>query len=172
MTIKREGAITARGNALTLLGAELKVGDSAPDFSLTAQDMSTVTLADSAGKTRLLIVVPSLDTPVCAVETAEFNKRLNELADDYAVLLVSKDLPQAQKRFCGSENITNITTLSTYKDNAFGEAYGVLMDGSMLLARAIFLISPDGKISYTQLVPEVTDEPDYDAVFEAISAAV
>lgn len=172
MTQTRENAVTMRGNGVTLVGPELKVGDSAPDFSLASKDMSTVTLADSSGKTRLLITVPSLDTGTCEKETVEFNKRLADLSDNYIVYVISKDLPFAQTRFCGAKDIKVLQTLSAYKDDSFGKAYGLMMEGNHLLARAIYVIDPSGKVSYAQLVPEVTNEPNYDEVVDALGAKV
>ena len=172
MTVKRENAVTMHGKAVTLVGPELKVGDSAPDFSLAAQNLTTVTLADSAGKTRMLITVPSLDTGTCERETVEFNKRLVGLSDDIVVHVISKDLPFAQTRFCGAKDITVMQALSAYKDDSFGTAYGVMMEGNHLLARAIFIVDPSGKVSYVQLVPEVADEPNYDEVLDALGAKV
>lgn len=172
MTQKRENAVTMHGNGVTLVGPELKVGDSAPDFSLASKDLSTVTLADSSGKTRLLIIVPSLDTGTCEKETVEFNKRLSDLSDNFVVYLISKDLPFAQTRFCGAKDITALQTLSAYKDDTFGKAYGLLMESNHLLARAIYVLDPSGKVSYAQLVPEVADEPNYDEVLDALGAKV
>ena len=169
---RREGVVSFKGSPATLIGRELKVGDKAPEFTLTAGDLSPVTLADSAGKTRVLITVPSLDTPTCATETKTFNQRMSDLGDDVVVYVISKDLPFAQGRFCGAEGIENIKTLSAYKDNKFAEAYGVLWEGPELLARAIFIISPDDTISYVQFVSEISEEPDYSAVLDALKAAV
>ncbi|MFQ5607907.1 MAG: thiol peroxidase [Candidatus Zixiibacteriota bacterium] len=172
MPVKRKGAVTMRGNSVTLIGPELKIGAAAPEFNLAANDLSSVTLSGSAGKTRLLIIVPSLDTPTCELETVQFNRRLAELSDDFVVYVISKDLPFAQTRFCGAQDVTNLQTLSAYRDDSFGRDYGVLMEGNHLLARAIFIVGPDGEITYVQLVGEVADEPDYDEALDALGVRV
>jgi thioredoxin-dependent peroxiredoxin len=168
---ERTGVVTMRGNPLTLIGPALKPGDKAPDFQALAQDLSPVTLASSAGKARLLIVVPSLDTPVCSLETVRFNKELAGMPGNAQVYVISTDLPFAQKRFCGTENITNIQTLSDHREAAFGRAYGVLIKDLRLLARALFVIDPKGTITYVQIVPEVAQEPNYDEALNALRAA-
>lgn len=169
---RREGITTFKSAAVALLGASLKVGDNAPDFTLAAGDLAPVKLSDSAGKTRILITVPSLDTPTCALETKEFNKRAADLGDEVVVYVISRDLPFAQGRFCGAEGIENIKTLSSYKDNKFGEDYGLIWEGPELLARAIFVVDGSGKITYIQFVPDIANEPDYDAAFAALKSAV
>jgi thioredoxin-dependent peroxiredoxin len=168
---ERTGVVTMRGNPLTLIGPALKPGDKAPDFQALAQDLSPVTLSSSAGKARLLIVVPSLDTPVCSLETVRFNKELATAPGNTQVYVISTDLPFAQKRFCGTENITNIQTLSDHREAAFGRAYGVLIKDLRLLARALFVIDPKGTITYVQIVPEVAQEPNYDEALNALRTA-
>jgi thioredoxin-dependent peroxiredoxin len=160
------GIVTRGGTPLTLIGPQLKVGQAAPDFRLTRNDMTEARLADFAGKTVLLSCVPSLDTKVCDLET----RRFNELAADLpgvTVLTVSMDLPFAQARWCGAHDIKNVITLSDYKTHDFGKAYGVLIKEMGLEARTIFVIGPDGKIKYIQRVPDITHEPDYDAALAA-----
>ncbi len=165
---ERKGVVTFKGKPVTLVGKELKVGEIAPDFRLTDNSMSPVTLATYAGKTRIISAVPSIDTPVCDTETRRFNQEASQLSDDTVILTVSMDLPFAQKRWCGAAGIDRVITLSDYRDSSFGVSYGVLMEELRLLARAVFVVGPDDVIRYIQFVPEVTSEPDYDAVFKAV----
>jgi len=165
---ERTGLVTFQGNPLTLVGTEAKVGDAAPDFQVLDGSLNPVTLADSQGKVRVLVSVPSLDTPVCDIEARTFNERAAALGDGVAVLVISMDLPFAQGRWCGAHGIENVTTLSDHRDASFGGAYGVLIAELRLLARAIFVVDAEGTIRYIQLVNEVTEEPDYDAVLEAV----
>ena len=167
----RTGMVTMRGNPLTLIGPALKPGDKAPDFQCVAQDLTPVTLASSAGKARLLISVPSLDTPVCSTETIRFNREVAGIGGNTQVSVISMDLPFAQRRFCGSENISNIQTLSDHREASFGRAYGVLIKELRLLARALFVVDPSGTIRYVQIVPEVAQEPNYDEALNALRAA-
>jgi len=164
--VERKGAITMKGNPLTLIGPEIKPGDQAPDVVLVANDLSEVKLSSFRGKKIILSVVPSLDTPVCDLQTRRFNKEASMLAD-VVVLTVSRDLPFAQKRWCGAAGTTAVVTLSDYRGN-FGETYGVLIRGLGLLARCIFVIDEKGKVTYTQLVKEVTHEPDYEDVLKSV----
>lgn len=168
MAAERTGKVTMKGNPVTLLGPELKAGDKAPDFKLVNGSLQEVSLAGSAGKTRVLLAVPSLDTPVCAIETKKFNDKAADLGDGVVVYPVSLDLPFAQKRFCAAEKTEKVVPLSDYKHHTFGEAYGVLMKENGLFARAVFVIGPDDKIKYVQLVPEIAQEPDYDAVLASL----
>ncbi len=167
---ERANAITLKGNPMTLLGDELKVGDAAPAFSLKANDMSDKTLADFAGKVKIVSVVPSLDTPVCDVETKRFNEAAGELGDSTVVLTVSVDTPMAQKRWCGAAGVENVVCLSDFKDHTFGPAYGVRIKEIGLLARCLFVIDANDTVQYVQLVPEVAEEPNYDAVLNAAKA--
>ncbi|MBB6428753.1 thiol peroxidase [Algisphaera agarilytica] len=169
---ERSAAVTLKGNPMTLLGDELKVGDAAPDFSLKANDMSDKSLADYAGKVKLISVVPSLDTPVCDTETRKFNEEAGGLGDGVVVLTVSVDTPMAQKRWCGAAGVENVECLSDFKDHTFGPAYGVRIKEIGLLARQIFVVDKDDKIVYTQLVGEVAEEPDYDAALAAAKGAL
>lgn len=159
---ERTGLVTMKGNPLTLIGPALKVGDMAPDAVLVANDLSEVSLSSFKGKKVILSVVPSLDTPICDLQTKRFNAEAAQLGD-VVILTISKDLPFAQKRWCGLTGSTAVKTLSDYRGK-FGETYGVLIKGLNLLARAIFVINPEGKIIYTELVKEVATEPDYNAV--------
>ena len=165
---EREGIITMQGSPLTLLGPELKAGDLAPDFEAAGNDLSAVKLSDHAGKVCVILSVPSLDTPVCDVETRRFNEEAAKLGGDVKVLTISMDLPFAQKRWCGAAGVENVVTLSDYKDASFGKAYGVLIKDLRLLARAVFVVDGGGAIRYVQIVPEIAQEPDYEAVLEAV----
>ncbi len=163
-------SVTFKGNAVTLLGNEVKVGDQAPDFKVLANDMSEVTLQDTKGQVRLISAVPSLDTGVCDAETRRFNEEAVKL-DNVKVLTVSVDLPFAQKRWCGAAGIENVQTLSDHRELSFGEAYGVAIKELRLLARAVFVIDSNDKVTYVQYVSEVTDHPDYEAAVEAAKQA-
>jgi thiol peroxidase len=166
--IKRDNVVTFMGNPLTLVGAEVTAGLTAPDFAVVNNDLGPVTLADVKGKVVVISAVPSLDTPVCDMETRRFNQEAQALGDKVKVLTVSMDLPFAQKRWCGNAGVQNVQTVSDYQTASFGQAYGVLIDGLRLLARAIFVIDQAGKIAYVQVVPELTHEPDYAAVLDAV----
>ena len=166
---EREGVITFKGGPMTLVGDELSVGQAAPDFTLKGNDLSEVKLADYAGKKLILVTIPSLDTPVCDPETRRFNEEAGKLGDGVAVLVVSVDLPFAQARWCGQADATNITTASDYLDHAFGVAYGVRIKELGLLARTVSVIDADGKVTYHEMVKEVTEEPNYDAALAAAS---
>ena len=159
--------VTFKGNPVTLIGPELKVGDAAPNFSVVDNGMGGVTLASYEGKVKIISAVPSLDTPVCDTETRRFNQEAAGLPGDVALLTISADLPFAQKRWCGAAGIDKVVTLSDYRDRSFALAYGVLIDELKLLSRSIFVIDRNNVIRYIQLVPEVTHEPDYDAVLRA-----
>jgi thioredoxin-dependent peroxiredoxin len=163
---ERTGVTTMKGNPLTLVGNEIKVGDQAPDVTLVANDLSEVKLSSFKGKKVIISVVPSLDTPICDLQTKRFNLEASNLGD-VVILTVSKDLPFAQKRWCGAIGATAVKTLSDYRGN-FGETYGVLIKGLNLLARAIFVIDENGKVTYTQLVKEVATEPNYEEVLKAV----
>jgi thioredoxin-dependent peroxiredoxin len=159
-----------RGNPVNLVGDLPAVGATAPAFSLTADNLSELTPADFAGKSVVLNIFPSIDTAVCATSVRTFNERAAGL-DGTVVLCVSADLPFAQKRFCGAEGIDNVKTASTFRSD-FGQQYGVtLADGPMagLLARAVVVLDPSGTVVHSQLVPEIAQEPDYDAALGAIA---
>jgi len=167
---ERNGIITFQGNPLTLIGKELKPGNAAPGFRVVDNGLAPVTLADFAGKIKILSAVPSLDTPVCDTETRRFNKEAATLPDNIVVLTVSMDLPFAQARWCGAAGIDRVKTLSDYQERSFAEAYGVLIKELKLLARAVFVVDADDTIRYLQIVPEITEEPDYDAALNAAKA--
>ena len=162
--------VTFINKPVTLIGNEIKVGDQAPNFTVTANDLSAVTLNDLAGKIRLFSVVPSLDTGVCDQQTRKFNEAAAELGDDVAIYTISMDLPFAQKRWCGAAAINKVVTVSDHREASFGEAFGVHMKELRLLARSIFVVDADGKVAYVEYVPEGTNHPNYEAALEAVKA--
>ena len=164
---ERSGAVTMRGNPLTLVGNELKVGDAAPDIEVLSNDLKPVKLSSYRGKVCIVSTVPSLDTPVCDMETRRFNQEAANLGDDMVILTISMDLPFAQKRWCGAAGVDKVATLSDHREAAFGDAYGVLIKELRLLARAVFVVDKEGVIRYVQLVKEIAEEPDYDAAIAA-----
>jgi thiol peroxidase len=169
---KRANAVTFKGGPLTLVGPELKAGDKAPDFTCL-KGLDKVNLANTPAQTRIFSVVPSLDTPVCSVQTKKFNQELAALKDKVTCYTVSLDLPFAQGRFCGAENIQNVQTLSDVHNHSFGQNYGVLLEGLPLplLTRAVFVVDKSGTITHAEYVPEVTSEPNYEAAIAAAKAA-
>ena len=170
MASERKGVVTFKGNPLTLVGPEIKVGDKAPDFQVLAGDLSVVTLGKFKGKTKLISVVPSLDTPVCDQQTRRFNEEAAKLPADVNVLTISADLPFAQGRFCSTAGINKLQVLSDHKDTSFGEAYGTLIKELRLLTRAIFIIGSDDKVQYVEYVKEMTNHPNYEAALGALKA--
>ena len=157
---ERKGIITMKGQPLTLLGEELKVGEPAQDFEVLTNDLSAVKLSAYRGKVCIISSVPSLDTPVCDTMTRRFNQEAVNLGDD--------DLPFAQSRWCGATDVKNIQTLSDHRDASFGTAFGVLIQELRLLARAVFVVDKEGIVRYVQIVSELTNEPDYEAVLQAV----
>ena len=169
MSEARTVPVTLKGNPLTLAGKELVAGESAPEFSLQATDMSEVTLETGKGKTRIIATIPSLDTPVCHAETKRFNDEVKKLGN-VDVLVVSMDLPFGQKRWCGAEGVESVKTLSAHRNTSFGEKYGVLIQGGPLdrcLCRAIFVVGPDNKLKHIEYVKEIAEHPNYEAVLKA-----
>lgn len=164
---ERQGAVTFKGNPLTLIGPEIRAGSKAPDFEVLAQDLSTVRLASLKGKTLLISVTPSLDTPVCDAQAKRFNQEAVKLPG-VEILNISMDLPFAQKRWCGAAGIDRVQVLSDHRDGSFGRAYGVLIKELRLLTRAIFAVDSAGAIRYVEYVPEVTSHPNYDAALAAV----
>jgi len=169
---KKTDLITFKGEPKTLVGEQMKPGDTAPDFTVTGTDLSPIKLSDYKGKVVILSVVPSVDTSVCSIQTKTFNEEADELGDDAVVLTVSMDLPFALKRFCGAEGVDNLVTASDYKGQSFACASGLLIEELGLLARAVYVIDKEGKVTYGELVSEVTDEPDYDKAIAAAKAAM
>jgi thiol peroxidase len=170
--MSRSDAVTFKGNPITLAGDAVTVGQAAPDFTLHYfQDgMQTLTLADVKGKPTLLSVVPSLDTPVCAMQTKKFNESLGALGDQIHAVTVSLDLPFAMNRFCGAEGITNIQSASDYQDRNFGNSWGTLIEELKILTRAIFVLDANGQVVHAEYVSEVTEEPDYEAALAALKS--
>ncbi|MBE3603300.1 thiol peroxidase [bacterium] len=171
MAVERSGAVTMRGNPLTLIGAELKPGQPAPAFKLVGAGMKEVTLDQFKGKVKIISTVPSVDTPVCDAETRRFNEEAAKLPSDVVILTVSMDLPFAQARWCGAAGVDKVTTLSDYRGAHFGEAYGVLIKELYLLARVVFVVDKNDKITYVEYVKEVANHPNYEAALEAARKA-
>jgi len=165
---ERAGLLTIHGNPLTLVGDEVKVGDPAPEVELLDNDLKPVKLSSYRGKVLIIASVPSLDTPVCDLETRRFNDEAANLGPDIEILTISMDLPFAQKRWCGAAGVKRLRTLSDHREAAFGQAYGVLIKELRLLARAVFIIDREGTVQYEQLVKEVTSEPNYEEVLQAL----
>jgi thiol peroxidase len=166
---ERQGIITIHGNPLTLVGNDVKVGTPAPDAELLDNGLNPVKLSSYRGKVLVLVTVPSLDTPVCDIETRRFNDEAAHLGPDIQLVTISMDLPFAQKRWCGAAGVTNLQTLSDHRQADFGTAYGVLIKELRLLARAIFILDREGTVQYVQLVPEVTNEPNYEEVLQTLN---
>ncbi|MFH1782186.1 MAG: thiol peroxidase [Candidatus Omnitrophota bacterium] len=170
--MERKNAITVKGNPLTLLGEELKVGAKVPGFKVIDGDLKEVSSEDFKDKIKLIASVPSLDTPVCDTEIKRFNDEASSLSKDLAIIFISMDLPFAQKRFCQDNTIKNVKTLSDHKDASFGMKFGVLIKELRLLARAIFIIDKENKLSYYELVKELSSPPDYDKALLALKKEV
>lgn len=165
--------VTLKGNPVNLVGNEVNVVDKAPEVVVVTTDLSEKKVGGASDKVQVLVSVPSLDTPVCATETRKFNEAVSQIpgAD---VVVISMDLPFASKRFCSTEGIENLTCASDYRNKEFGQKYGVLIgDGPLagILARAIFVVGKDGTVVYKQIVPEITQEPNYDEVLETVKKA-
>ena len=165
----RPNAVKFKGNGVTLSGPQLKAGDKAPAFTCLS-GLDIVSLDKTPAKARLFSVVPSLDTPVCSMQTKKFDEALASLKDKVACYTVSLDMPFAQKRFCTAENVTNMQTLSDVHNHSFGQNWGVLIEGLPipLLSRAVFVVDKSGKITYAEYVPDVPQHPNYEKALEAI----
>ena len=170
----RTGVVTFKGNPMTLAGDAVRVGQQAPDFKLHYFEggLKTITPADLRGKPSFISVVPSLDTPVCQVQTKNFNKQLSSYGDKINALTVSLDLPFAMNRFCGAEDIKCLRVASDYQDRTFGKNWGMLIEELKLLARGVFVLDADGKVVYAETVGEVAQEPNYDAALAALKGLV
>ena len=170
MTLIREkaGAVTFKGNPVTLLGDDILVGSEAPEFRVVDNAFNPVNLKDSAGKIRLIVSVPSLDTGPCDLTARTFTEKAAQLPDDVVIYTISMDLPPAQKRWCGNAGIEKVQTLSDFQDRSFGLGYGLLIKELKLLARSVFVIDPHGKVVYREIVPEVSEQPDFDAALQAV----
>ena len=171
--MSRPAAISFKGTQMTLLGSEVKAGDAAPQFTLHYFEggLKTITNQDLAGKPTILSIVPSLDTGVCAIQTKRFNQELGSLGSAVNAVTVSRDLPFAQNRFCGAEDVKNMKVGSDYQAGEFGKSWGVMIDELKLLARAVYVLDSQGKVVYAEIVPEVTSEPNYDAALSALKSA-
>jgi thiol peroxidase len=167
---ERRGLVTFKGGPVTLLGPEVKVGDKAPDFKVADNGLQPVTLDTFRGKIKIISAVPSLDTPVCDMETRRFNEEAGKMPDNVVVLTVSMDLPFAQKRWCAAAGVDKVKTLSDYQGRSFGTAYGVLIKELQLLARTVFVVDDQDVVRYIERVPEITKEPDYDRVLGAVKS--
>jgi thioredoxin-dependent peroxiredoxin len=165
---ERRGIITMKRNPLTLMGADVKVGDKAPDFTVLNGELLDVKLSDFSGKTKVISVTPSLDTPVCDLQARRFNHEAASLPPDVVVLNISMDLPFAISRFCTVAEIDRVKALSDHRDASFGTAYGVLIKELRLLARSIFIIDKNNVVRYKEIVPEQSSHPDYDKALEAL----
>lgn len=172
MVEEHVGLVTFKGNPLTLVGRRVAIGEKAPDFTALRRDLSTFSFQELQGKVVVINAVPSLDTPVCATQTRTFNQRSSELGDDVRVLVISMDLPFAQGRFCATEGIAQLEVLSDHREASFALAYGLLIKELRLLARAVLVVDRKGMITYQELVPEIAQEPDYEAAIQAARAAL
>lgn len=170
MAIERFGAATLKGNPITLVGEEVKVGDKAPDFRLRKSAFSDerTTLSDFEGKVKLISVVPSLDTGICDAQTRRFNEEAAKLGEDVAIITVSCDLPMAQARWCGAAGVDRVTVLSDYYDHNFGLSYGVYIKEFGLDMRAVFVIDKENVVRYAEVLKEVAEHPNYDQALEAV----
>lgn len=160
--------VTFGGTPVTIEGEQVKVGDMAPEFKAINNDLSVYDSKEDRGKVVVYSVIPSVDTPVCNIQTRTFNEKVGELGDGVKVVTISVDLPFAQQRYCAAAGIDNIVTVSDYNRHDFGRKYGFLMKENMLLARGIIVVDKDGKITYTEYVPESGDAVDFDKAFEEI----
>ena len=168
---KRKNAVTMKGNPLTLLGQPIKVGDKAPDFTVLSTALAPVKLSDTNGKVRIISVVPSIDTPVCDLQTRRFNEEAGKIGG-VVVLSISVDLPFALAKYCAAQGIENIQTLSDHKDLDFGLRYGFAIEELRLLSRGIVIVDKEGVVRYTEYVPEISEQPDYDKALEAAKKLV
>ncbi|HKV38911.1 MAG TPA: thiol peroxidase [Blastocatellia bacterium] len=174
MSEERSGVVTLKGNPVTLTGPEIKVGQTAPDFTAVDNGLQPVKLSGARGKVIILSSIPSLDTPVCDTETRKFNQEVSALGSDVEVWTISMDLPFAQKRWCGAAGVERVKTISDFRERSFGPTYGVLIkDGPLsgITTRAVFVIGKDGKVKHVEYVKEIATEPDYSAALGAARQA-
>lgn len=169
---ERKGVTTFKEKPMTLIGGEVKVGDPMPSFCVSGNDLAAIKNDDFKGQVAVVVTVPSVDTPVCATEARRFNESAARLSHDVRILVVSMDLPFAHRRFCAAEGIDKVATASDYKDHQFGTAFGVRIKELGLLARAVFVFDRKGSYIYAEYVPEVAQEPNYDAALAAVKSAV
>lgn len=170
--MERKNVVTVKGNAVTLLGEEVKMGQKAQDFKALNTNLEEVPLSSFKNKIKLIASVPSLDTPVCDLEIKRFNDEASKLSKDLVIIFISMDLPFAQKRFCQANDIKIVKTLSDHRDADFGQKFGVLIKELRLLARTIFILDKNDIIKYVQIVPELSSHPDYDAAITALKSVV
>jgi len=168
-SMDRKGIVKIRGNPVTLSGAELRIGDKAPDFIVLDRDLKEIGLKDFEGKIKLVSVTPSLDTPVCDIQARRFNQEAAKFPESVVVLNISMDLPFAIARFCTTAGIDKVKAFSDHRDSSFGMAYGVLIKEVRLLARSIFILDRDNTIRYIEIVPELTVHPDYDRALNEVN---
>ena len=171
MAEERKGAVTMRGNPLTLVGPELKAGQKAPAFTAIGKGMAPVTLEQFKGKVKIIAAIPSIDTPVCDAETRRFNEEASKLPGDVQILTISMDLPFAQARWCGAAGVDKITTASDWRAAEFGQKYGALIKELHLLARAVFVLDKSDNVVYAEYVKEVANQPNFEAALEAARKA-
>jgi thioredoxin-dependent peroxiredoxin len=171
MAEERKGAVTMRGNPMTLVGPEIKVGQKAPNFNVVGKAMQPATLDQFKGKVKVITTIPSIDTPVCDAETRRFNEEASKLPGDIEILSVSMDLPFAQARWCGAAGVDKVTTLSDWRSANFGTSYGALIKELHLLARAVFVVDKNDNVTYVEYVKEVANQPNYEAALDAAKKA-
>lgn len=171
MAEERSGATTMRGNPMTLVGPEIKVGQQAPAFTSVGKGLTPASLDTFKGKVKVITTVPSLDTPVCDAETRRFNEEASKLPGDVQILSISMDLPFAQARWCGAAGVDKVTTLSDWRAAEFGQKYGTLIKELHLLSRAVFVVDKNDKVTYVEYVKEVANHPNYEAALEAAKKA-
>ena len=172
MADERSNVVKMKGNPVTLMGHEVKIGEKAPDFTVLAGIGAPVRLGDMKGKVKVFNVVVSVDTPVCDVQTKRFNQEAAKLGGDVEIVTISMDLPFALKRYCAAEGIDKVKTLSDYQNASFGEAYGTLIKENRLLARSIFVVDKNDTVRHVEYVGEITQEPDYDSALKAVNASL
>src|SRR6202047_729170 len=171
MAEERKGAVTMRGNPMTLVGPEIKVGQKAPNFNVVGKAMQPATLDQFKGKVKVITTIPSIDTPVCDAETRRFNEEASKLPGDVEILTVSMDLPFAQARWCGAAGVDKVTPISDWRTADFGQKYGALIKELHLLARAVFVLDRHDKVVHVEYVKEVANQPDFEAALEAARKA-
>jgi thioredoxin-dependent peroxiredoxin len=171
MAEERKGAVTMRGNPMTLVGPEIKVGQKAPNFNVVGKAMQPATLDQFKGKVKVITTIPSIDTPVCDAETRRFNEEASKLPGGIEILSVSMDLPFAQARWCGAAGVDKVTTLSDWRSANFGTNYGALIKELHLLARAVFVVDKNDNVTYVEYVKEVANQPNYEAALDAAKKA-
>jgi len=171
MAEERKGAVTMRGNPMTLVGPEIKPGQKAPGFTAVGKGLAQVALDQFKGKVKIISAVPSVDTPVCDMETRRFNEEASKLPGDVQIVTISMDLPFAQARWCGATGVDKVTMLSDYQRGEFGEKYGAMIKELHLLARAVFVVDKNDNVTHVEYFKEVANQPNYDAVLEAARKA-